>query len=284
MTSQVCNARMNMAAAALALNSRQLDAVGNASWRLQPRNADRCSVIATLEDNWLVLTACDSLGLVADASPWSLLQRCAALPGCAKFALMPDGKLQLRAELPLLEEADLAGRIRETCDGFESALAVYDFSHNRCAPETPASKTYLQRLCTDAGWSFVERGAEKLLVELESPGEFRQAAMVLTAGGIHLSCELASGGSLEGESREAVATLMLSASGVVRLARAALVADVAQLEVAFIAPPCAVEISSALESLSVGCSLCGEEIKMLQDPAIARQFLALRGRSAEMVA
>jgi hypothetical protein len=284
MTSQVCNARMSLTAAALEQNSRQLDTVGNSSWRLQPRDAVRCFVNATLEGNWLVLTAHDSLGLIADAAPRDLLQRCAGLPGFAKFALMPDGSLQLRAELPLIEEANLAGRIRETCEGFESAFTVYNFSKTACVPETPANKTDLKRLCTEAGWSFVERGPEKLLVELESPEGFRQATMVPTADGVHLSCELVSCGLLGGESREAIAAFLLSVSGVVRLARAALVADVAQLEVAFLAPPCAAEISSALESLSVGCSLCGEEIKMLQDPAIARQFLALRERPAEMVA
>jgi len=59
---------------------------------------------------------------------------------------------------------------------------------------------------------------------------------------------------------------------------------VARFEVGFGSAPSPSEISSALESLSVGCSLCGEEIKMLQDPAIARRFLALRERSAELVA
>lgn len=287
MTSTVFNARQNLAAAALAQNSRQLDAVGNAAWRLQPRVSAGCSVSATLEDNWLVLTAHDSLELAADAAPWSLLQRNSSLTGFAKFAFMPDGNLQLRAELPLVEEADLAGRIRETCADFASAFALYDFSKNDDALEPPAGKSEqpdLKQLCTQAGWPFVERGPEKLLVELESPGGFRQAALIHSARGINLSCELASCGSLDGEIREAVAIFLLSVSGVVRLARAALAADVARLEVAFVAPPCAAEISSALESLSVGCSLCGEEVKMLQDPAIARSFLALRGRGAKMVA
>ena len=165
MTGMDYQTRLSLAASALAQSSRQFDAAGNSSWSLHPRDAARCSAIAKLEDNWLVLTACDSLGLVADAGSWSLLQRCATLPGFAKFALKPDGKLQLRAELPLLEEADLAGRIRETCEGFESAFEVYDFSKNECAQETPASKIDLKGLCIEAGWPFVERGPEKLLVE-----------------------------------------------------------------------------------------------------------------------
>jgi len=284
MITRANNDRLNRVTAALSRNARQLEALSDFSWCLHPHEPRRGSVIATLEGNWLVLTAADSLGLMADAAPWSLLKRCAALSGFAKFARMTGGGVQLRAELPVLEEADLAGRIREACDGFESGLTLYDFSQSDAAPETPAGKTDLKRLCTEAGWSFIERGPEKLLVELESSAGFRQAAMVVNASGIHLSCELATCDSLAGESRDAIATLLLSVSGMVRLARAVLVAEVAQLEVSFNAPACAAEISSALESLSVGCSLCGEEIKMLQDPAIARRFLALRERSAELVA
>jgi hypothetical protein len=106
--------------------------------------------------------------------------------------------------------------------------------------------------------------------------------MICDARGVHLSCELASCGGLDEACREAIATLLLSTSGVVRLVRAALAGDEARLEAAFAAPPCAAEISSALECLSVGCSLCGEEVKTLQDRVIARHFLTLRGRSAEM--
>jgi hypothetical protein len=284
MTSQLFNARFSLAAAALAPNSLKLDAVGKSSWRFLPRAAAHCSMSAALEDNWLVLAAYDALGLFADAEPWTLLRCNAKLSGFSKFALLPDGRVQLRAELPLLEDADLTGRIREICEGLESAFALYDLSGPDGAPERPAGTTDPKQLCAEAGWPFIERGPEKLLVEIESPGCFRQAAMVSSARGVQLSCELVSFGSLDAESREAIAIFLLSASGVVRLARAAIADDVARLEVAFAARPCASEISSALESLSVGCSLCGEEIKTLQDKAIARHFLALRGRNAEIVA
>ena len=58
----------------------------------------------------------------------------------------------------------------------------------------------------------------------------------------------------------------------------------AQFEVVFGTAPSPLEISSALESLSVGCSLCGEEIKALQAPAIAERYLALRGWGADAAA
>jgi len=67
----------------------------------------------------------------------------------------------------------------------------------------------------------------------------------------------------------------------VRLVRAAIapgeVPPVARFEVVFADAPCPLELASALESLSVACSHCGEETNMLQDHAIAQRYLELRG-------
>jgi hypothetical protein len=85
-----------------------------------------------------------------------------------------------------------------------------------------------------------------------------------------------------------MANLLLAASGALRLARAAVVMDgpawVARLEAVFGSLPCAAEISTSLESCSVGCSICGSEIKTLLDPAIAQRFLELRGSHAVALA
>jgi hypothetical protein len=55
------------------------------------------------------------------------------------------------------------------------------------------------------------------------------------------------------------------------------VPPVARFEVVFAGAPCPLELASALESLSVACSHCGEEINMLQDHAVAQRYLELRG-------
>jgi len=284
MTSAIFNDRVGRVTDALAQQAGRLEAAGNFLWRFQPRAAASCSVVATLDENWLVLAVCDLPAWRADTVPWNLLQRNATLPGFAKFALAPGGSLQLRAELPLLEDADLAEQIRATCAGFEAACAFYDFSEPASAPEPPVEKLHLKDLCTAAGWPFIERGPDKLLIELETPGQFWQAVLVRAGCGVHLSCELGPVVSPAAESRDAIAQFLLSASGVLRLARAAVSVGAARLEVAFVAPPRAAEISSALESLSVGVQLCGEELKTLQDPAIARRFLELRGASTGALA
>jgi hypothetical protein len=76
------------------------------------------------------------------------------LSGFSKFALLPDGRVQLRAELPLLEEADLAGRIRANCEGLESAFALYARSGPDSDLERPAGTTDFKQLCTEAVLAF----------------------------------------------------------------------------------------------------------------------------------
>ena len=87
------------------------------------------------------------------------------------------------------------------------------------------------------------------------------------------------------EGRVALGGFLLAASGLVRLARAAVSerdgSPVARFEVVFPSAPDPFEISSALESLSVACSRCGEEVITLQEPVIARRYLALRGWAAQ---
>jgi hypothetical protein len=278
MTTTAFNDRLTRVTGALEEISPRFDATGNCSWQLPPRDAARCRVTAKLETDWLVLLAEDEANLFADASPWNLLQRNSNLPGMAKFAHPPNGDLQLRGELPLLDGANLTERIRETCAGFEAAISLYEFSQPQPVPESSRNKFDLKSLCTETGWPFIERGPDKLLVELEAADNFWQAALMQSEPGISLSCELAAFNSKATDSRDAAAEFLLSACGALRFARAAVSADVAKLEIIFAAPPCAAEISSALESLSVGVQLCGEEIKTLQDPAIARRYLAMRPR------
>lgn len=190
---------------------------------------------------------------------------------------MPDRSLQLRAELQVFEDMDLGARICEVCAGFQSACSLYEFSGTDTSHASAFEKADLKRLCAETGWPFIERGPDKLLIELEVANHFRQAALIPAGRGIHVSCELVTCDSLLEPSQHAIASLLLSASGVLRLVRGSLAEDSAGLEATFVAPPCPSEISSALESLSVGCSLCGEEVKTLRDPAVARRFLELRG-------
>jgi len=243
-----------------------------------------------MASGWLALEAdfCQSANAAAKGSAffWELLVWNATLPGLVKFVITTDGSVRLRADLPLRENIDIAARIREACAGFVFAWAG--------APTDPAAPSAtdspgtadvepinLKQICAEAGWPFVERASGKLAVELEVANGFYQALLVPTGRGVQIGCDLATCDAAPLVCRQAIGGLLLAASGAVRLLRATIapgeVPPVARLEVVFAGAPCPLELASALESLSVACSHCGEEINMLQDHAVAQRYLELRG-------
>ena len=265
----------------------RVTALGLSSWQFELLNGAPHVVTARADDNWLLLAADLGGGDVKPESLWSALAQNASLPGFAKVALRDNGPVQLCAEIPLHDDDNLPDalplRLREACGGFASAWANTD-PHPAVVIVPPAEgeKTIdLKRLSSDAGWPFTERGAGKLAVDLEVPDGYHQALLIPAGCGIRVQSDLATLDNLPDECHRAIGGFLLAASGLVRLVRAAVSAGegrpVARFEVVFSTPPSPFEISSALESLSVGCSLCGEEIKTLQEPAVARSYLALRG-------
>jgi hypothetical protein len=261
---------------ALAAVTSELILEGNSCWRFALPNGAPHVVTAKTDDDWLVIES--------DCPPvifWEALVRNASLPGLAKFVLARDETLRLRAEIPLLENGDLTTRLRETCSGFEVGWAHCDAQlSSSFSSAGPAEPVDLKSLCTEAGWRFVERSGRKLAVELEVPGGYSQALLIPTCHGVCISCEIAMIDSITDECRQAMGRFLLDASALVRMARASVMTSggstVAQFEAVFGTAPNPLEISTALECLSVACSLCGEEVKALQTPAIAERYLALR--------
>jgi hypothetical protein len=260
---------------------------GKFGWQFELDPASGIAANARLDGDWLLLTSDASTGWTGDDAPWDVLQRNAQLPGLEKFAVDRSGRLRLQAEIPLAGVSDFAARIQETVEGFRAAL-TQNANDEVAAGSAQTSAANLKQLCTEAGWPFIEREATRLAIELETPRSFYQAVAVPAGSGVRLHCDLAALEAPPEPVRAAVGELLLATCGVLRLARTAIIFDgssaIARLEVKFALPPSPPEISSALESLSVGCSICGEEIKTLQDPAIARRFLECRNRGAAALA
>jgi hypothetical protein len=274
--------------AAIAAVTTKLTPVGSSIWQFTLLNGAPHVVTAKTEGDWVLLEA-DRTGAAQRAdSFWDALVRNATLPGLAKLALAHDGSLQLRAELPMIEGIDLAARFRETCCGFEAEWTHKDDRSSQDVPPVKAEPIDLKGLCSESGWPFTERGGRKLAVELEVPGGFSQALLIPAEHGVRISCEVACLDPITERCRQAVGGFLLAASGLVRMVRASVNTNgtpaAAQFEVVFGTAPSPLEISSALESLSVSCSLCGEEIKTLTVPAIAERYLALRGWDADAAA
>jgi hypothetical protein len=282
-------ARNESVGAAFSEVAQGLALVGEGTWRLTLRNGAPHAVTATAGEDWLVLEAGADPDGTYPGLFWDAATRNGSLGGLVKFVLAGDGRLRLRAEVPLPEGVVVAARIREVCGGFESACMSGAAPARADGPPIQAVGALdLKALCSEAGWPFVVRGDGRLAVELEVPGSYAQALLAPWQRGVGVSCEIAAFDSLEEVCRPAVGGLLLAASGLVRLGRAAVRPDgavaVAQFEVRFESAPAPLEISSALECLSVACSLCGEEAKTLQLPAVAERYLALRGWGADAAA
>ena len=262
-----------IAAAALAEFSVVAQEPLHGRWDLIQRGT---MIAVTIEDGWLVMIA----PLTCAGEPRELLGKNAALPGHVKFALSPEGGLQLRAEIPLDEDA--GPLIRKARDGFDAALAA--LAGEKCVPianETPrpVSQDDLKRLCDDAGWIATPRGDDACVVELECPGAFHQATLVANGGGVRASVPLAKCDESAADSVAATGHFLLTAAGVVRMARPILEFSegrvIPAFEVSFSAMPAAAHLAHALSALSVACQLCGEEAKALHDTNVAGEFLAL---------
>jgi len=265
--------------AAIQADATDIRSVQPDSWTFTWDNGGPHGVTAKFQDNWLKFES-ECHGLVPSSREiWAALERNASLPGPAKVVLNTEGALRLRSELQLWEGVDLTKRVRETRIAFEAAWKRREDASSASPPLD------IKTLCSEAGWPFTERGGQTLAVSLETPGSFHQAILTPAGHGVRICCELARLDSLTDPSRRAVASLLLRASGVVCMARASLGTgegtQIAQFDVVFESAPTASEISIALESLSVACSICGEaEIKTLQSPVIAERYLALRGLDA----
>lgn len=203
------------------------------------------------------------------------------LEGLSKFALLPgDREAHLCAEIPLDDQLDLRERLRETCEGFKNALRVLHQERPILVDsglERKGEQVDLHRLCEEAGWPFTEKSEGKLTIDLDTRGAFFQAwAKTDTTGAISVSVELARYENAADESKEALATLLLKASGAIRMARAAIEENENQtlvyFETKFASRPCATEWHHALSSLSVACALCAQESKALDDTSVARKY------------
>lgn len=223
-------------------------------------------IAAHLDGEWLVLTS----PVAAAVAPRDLLAWNAALPGLVKFALSAEGAVQIRAEIPVDE--DSGALIRATRGGFDAALAM--LGGERLIPVLADVQPDLARLCEEAGWKATPRGDAACVVELECPGAFHQATVAAHGAGVRAFVSLP-----KCDESVAIHLLLLTAGGAVRMARPTIESSEgrvnAAFEVSFPTVPAAAHLAHALAALSVACRLCAEELRALQDPDVAREFLAL---------
>jgi hypothetical protein len=179
--------------------------------------------------------------------------------------------VRLCGEIILDDAAELAVRMSELCAVIKQVAHVWP-SAPAGVETTAAVDTKVAALCHDTGWPVVERDG-RVLVELDIPDGFAQAAVAARPdGGIGATVAVADGAA-PAQGHDALALLLLRASGSVHLVRAA--ADpTPRLEVALPAPVAATTLQHALCALSVAYRMVVREATALvQDASIAAAYL-----------
>jgi hypothetical protein len=248
-------------------------------------------VSARLDGDWLLLES--ALPEETERwTPWDLLRWNRSFAGPGKFALRPDGRPGIRAELPLEDPSVLPGRLRGWCADLASAARLLAGREGVARPVSPDAREaagegasaleLLGPTCAAAGWSFTERSASQLRVALDLPEGYHQACIDLHPdGALRVSVELASFDHPSRISRRALGILLLGASGMVRLVRGALLADgeaeaTGLFEVRFTLPLAAGELHHALSALATAARLCGREVAALRCAPLAMTYLKVR--------
>jgi hypothetical protein len=120
-------------------------------------------------------------------------------------------------------------------------------------------------------------------VPLEAPpGYYVAIVEARPPGRVVASTALGAPGVLAPVSRQARALLLLGTTALTKGVRAAAETEddggaKERLEVAFDDVPDPARLHEALAALSVACRLCGEEVRVLEDEALAGEYLRIQG-------
>jgi hypothetical protein len=253
-----------------------------ALWTVELRPGATGQLEARLEDGWLLITERPEAAAppIAPEALWPVLvQNAAAPPGC-KILLTPARSALFRSERWLGSDFDFAQRVAAVIQAFRAAKAGPKAPLPPPAEEaTPA----LENLCTEAGWVATRRSSGRLTVTLPTSAT-HQAAVAALGQGARVWLPVLDCGSLPAGSRPAAAAIALQTSAALPLVRAAAEAEQSgiRFEAVFGALPEAGELTMALGALSAAAEATGETFLALQDETLARDFLVIRGWSANV--
>ncbi len=169
----------------------------------------------------------------------------------------------------------------------------------------------IRALCESTGWAYNERGNGQLAITLDVPRQFCQACLYLVGGTEYrLSTTLEMPFEVSRLSRYAMASFLLTASRVVRMARAATISSGTvssgtvssgtissgtissraasaetvseyRWEVAWSRPPTPTQFHCGVSTLSLASRLTRQELQSLCDESIAGMYLKLRGSTSQ---
>ncbi len=250
-------------------------------WQCVAQNGARLPMEASLGEGFLHL-ACD-VGAGADRLERALFGN-DSLAGGVKFALdAKSHRLDMRADIAVVDEAQLCRRIRCAVDGFHHGVQILKPVESDGVPVAEhgaeASVAGVAELLRESAWTCTERGPGDLSVELDA--ESLPPARIHAAGaGLAVNVEVARLNATTGAARQSLAVFLLTATGALRLVRAYGVQrgeqEIFGLQVGVASAPVMEEIDHSLAALSLAYRVCAREANLLLNEAAARCYLAAR--------
>jgi hypothetical protein len=243
-----------------------------------------------LDDDWFLVESAWPSG--ASMSPEDLLRAQEGLGGLNKFVDPGHGlPTCVQAEIPVGDGIPFVARLGETLSALfaaQGSAASIPQSRPPVIPESPepSGQSALAKILRETRWSHHERDDASIAVDLESNRGYRQARLVVSAGGdFSARVEMADWRSPSTCSRAAAARMLLCANHATRMARAAAREEEDRwrfrFEVRLGTPPSERELHHVLGTLSVACRQWTRELRALEEDSIARAYLAARAVGVE---
>ncbi|MCP4896931.1 MAG: hypothetical protein GY906_08140 [bacterium] len=265
----------------------------NGHWTLVIGEHDEIEVDLRVDDGWLRLDTAPP-GPTQGHDPWRLVCLNRQLHGTAKLAYPSQcAQVRLRSEIPLDDDVDVAHLLIDALLGIEAgynalsgatgaAPAGADSDHT-----IPDSREDVAQLCVTAGWPVRAKGDRTWSTTLACTRTYQQATLFDEGNsGVLVRTDLLHCGELSELCRHALGSVLLSASGSLRMVRASVASGEEESVVGFevrIPESCSgAELIHALAALSVAGDLCSAEVALLaQSETIAHEYLDLRGQLRE---
>ncbi len=258
-----------------------LERKGAGRWERVCLNGHTHRLAIQLADDWLLFAEADDPDSASETedSLWAALHWNSTGMTPTKMALNPNKRLARCAELLLGGDVALEPRVFRILEAFHNAWE----KHPQAATDPPANwAKEVERLCGESGWGCVVRASGRLTVALATTPPL-QAAVTPVGPGLRLSTEAFDMRSFTPVSRLAAALLAFQIAGCIPLVRAT--SDPSRSHLAFeavlAAPPTTGELDAACGGLSLIAARAGEALSALQFEDLARDYLAVRGWTAQ---
>lgn len=268
-------------------------AMAETQWEFGASSGEIAKGTASLEEDWLVLSAAVSSRSQIRTSfrrggPWSLAIRNGEMGGGSKLRIVGSADaLHLRNEIWVGPGRRAAAAIESGCHLFQEGISTLETRPEIGAPRLfdktsnplPDVLGDLQDMAASLDWPLEERSSGDLVsnLDLGNRGVYQIRLRPEPDGHLRAWSAILSEQELDPTCRRALGLLLARANDQLRLVRGAVYQnqgrDSVHFEVVQRDPFCPEQIKLMLSSLTAACWKCGPEIRLLTSPEIAQRTL-----------